>query len=43
MEDKGYEDIMRYIRVKISFLMVKTTLLCLRDSRSLRQNIDPVL
>ena len=35
-----YEDIMRYIRVKISFLVVKATLLCLRGSRSLRQNID---
>ena len=35
-----YEDIMRYIRVKISFLVVKATLLCLRGSRSLRQNVD---
>ena len=32
--------IMRYIRVKISFLVLKATLLCLRGSRSLRQNID---
>ena len=35
-----YEDIMRYIRVKISFLVLKATLLCLRGSRSIRQNID---
>ena len=35
-----YEDIMRYIRVKISFLVLKATLLCLRGSRSLRQNVD---
>ena len=35
-----YEDIMRYIRVKISFLVLKATLLCLRSSRSLRQDTD---
>ena len=35
-----YEDIMRYIRVKISFLVLKATLLCLRGSRTMRKNID---
>ena len=29
-----YEEIMRYIRVKLSFLALKATLLCLRGSRS---------
>ena len=38
-EKKGesYEDIMRYIRTKISFLTVKATLLCLRGSRSIKK------
>ena len=35
-----YDDIMRYIRVKISFLVMKATLLCLRGSRTLRRNVD---
>ena len=35
-----YEDIMRYIRVKISFLVLKATLLCLRGSRSLKKNVE---
>ena len=35
-----YEDIMRYMRVKISFLVLKATLLCLRGSRTMRKNID---
>ena len=35
-----YDDIMRYIRVKISFLVLKATLLCLRGSRSLKKNVD---
>ena len=29
-----YEEIMRYLRVKLSFLALKSTLLCLRGSRS---------
>ena len=29
-----YEDIMRYLRVKLSYLALKSTLLCLRGSRS---------
>ena len=38
-EKKGdrYEEVMRYIRTKISFLAVKATLLCLRGSRSIRK------
>ena len=35
-----YEDIMRYIRVRISFLVLKATLLCLRGSKSLKQQIE---
>jgi hypothetical protein len=35
-----YEDIMRYIRVKISFLVLNATLLCLRGSRTMKKNID---
>ena len=29
-----YEEIMRFLRVKLSFLALKATLLCLRGSRS---------
>ena len=32
-----YEDVMRFIRIKISFLALKATLLCLRGSRSTRR------
>ena len=35
-----YEDIMRYIRVKVSFLVLKATLLCLRGSRSLKRDAE---
>ena len=35
-----YEDIMRYIRVKISFLVLKATLLCLRGSRSIKRIVE---
>ena len=35
-----YEDVMRYIRVKVSFLVMKATLLCLRGSRTMRKNND---
>jgi hypothetical protein len=31
-----YEDVMRYMRVKVSFLVLKATLLCLRGSRSFK-------
>ena len=33
-----YEDVMRYLRVKLSFLALKSTLLCLRGSRSRCKN-----
>ena len=29
-----YEEVMRYMRVKLSFLALKSTLMCLRGSRS---------
>ena len=35
-----YEDIMRYIRVKISFLVLKATMLCLRGSRTIKKTMD---
>ena len=36
-----YEDIMRYIRIKISFLITKAALLCLRGTRAnYKQNMD---
>ena len=35
-----YEDIIRYLRIKLSFLAVKATLLCLRGSRSRTNNTD---
>ena len=34
-KNERYEDIIRYLRVKFSFLAVKSTLLCLRGSRSI--------
>ena len=41
-EKKGeeYGDVMRYLRVKISFMTLKSTLLCLRGSRSTFKNIQ---
>ena len=30
-----YEDVIRYLRIKISFLALKATLLCLRGSRTI--------
>ena len=35
-----YEDVMRYLRVKLSFLALKSTLLCLRGSRSRCKNTE---
>ena len=37
-----YEIIMRYLRVKLSFLAVKSTLLCLRGSRSTKATTDNI-
>ena len=41
-EKKGekYQDVMRYLRVKLSYLSVRSTLLCLRGSRSTFKNIE---
>ena len=33
-KDELYSEVMRYLRVKFSFLALKSTLLCLRGSRS---------
>ena len=35
-----YEDVMRYIRVNISFLILKSTLLCLPGCRAIKRNIE---
>jgi hypothetical protein len=35
-----YDDIMQYLRVKLSFLALKATLLCLRGSRSLTKTLN---
>ena len=40
-KNERYDDIVRYLRVKFSFLALKATLLCLRGSRSIsRPHID---
>ena len=39
-KDEQYNDVIRYIRMNISFLVLKGTLLCLRGSRSVRRNVD---
>ena len=36
-QGERYEEVMRYLRVKLSFLALKSTLLCLRGSRSSRR------
>ena len=33
--NENYSDVMRYLRVKLSFLALKSTLLCLRGSRTI--------
>ena len=38
-KDEQYSEIMRYLRVKLSFFALKATLLCLRGSRSVFNNI----
>ena len=37
-----YEEVMRYLRVKLSFLALKSTLLCLRGSRSSSKTVSNV-
>ena len=36
-KNERYEEVMRYLRVKLSFLALKSTLLCLRGSRTIYQ------
>ena len=38
-KDERYDTIMRYLRVKLSFLSLKSTLLCLRDTRRGKGNL----
>ena len=38
-KDEPYSEIMRYLRVKLSFFALKATLLCLRGSRSVFNNV----
>ena len=38
--NENYADVMRYLRVKLSFLALKSTLLCLRGSRSISATVD---
>ena len=35
--DERYEDVMRYLRIKFSYLALKATLLCVRGSRSIKK------
>ena len=39
-KDEQYNDVIRYIRVNISFHVLKAVLLCVRGSRSLKRNTD---
>ena len=41
-KNERYEEIMRYLRVKLSFLALKSTLLCLHGSRTTSQSKDVV-
>ena len=38
--NENYSDVMRYLRVKLSFLALKSTLLCLRGSRTISVTTD---
>ena len=38
--DERYDDVIRYIRIKFSFLALKATLLCLRGSRTTKKVAD---
>ena len=35
-----YDEVMRYIKVKTSFLVLKGTLMCLRGSRTIKRNVE---
>ena len=39
-KDEPYSEVVRYMRINISFLVLKSTLLCIRGSRSLKRNIE---
>ena len=39
-KDEQYSEIIRYIRIHLSFMVLKATLLCVRGSRSLKRNLD---
>ena len=39
-KNERYEEVVRYLRVKFSFLALKSTLLCLRGSRTIKKMHD---
>ena len=39
-KDELYSEVMRYMRMNISFLVLKSTLLCIRGSRTLRKTVE---
>ena len=39
-KDRQYNDVIRYIRMNTSLLVLKGALLCLRGSRSIRRNVE---
>ena len=39
-KNEKYEEIIRYLRVKLSFFALKATLLCLRGTRSNYKNVE---
>ena len=41
-KNERYEEVVRYLRVKFSFLALKSTLLCLRGSRTVKRVQDVV-
>ena len=40
--NERYEEVVRYLRVKFSFLALKSTLLCLRGSRTVKRAAEVV-
>ena len=42
-KNERYDDVMKYLRVKFSFLALKATLLCLRGSRTLTKRTEGVV
>ena len=39
-KNEMYRDVMRYLRVKLSFLAIKSTLLCVRGSRTVSSTVS---